>query len=61
MEEQLIHQEKWAILVDGIHMPGFNSQAEAQGFIDRDPDLKKKGALAVPLGKSEESWPIPVF
>ena len=42
-------EERWAIHVDGIALPGYDSYEEAQSRIDRDPDLKARGAVAVQL------------
>jgi hypothetical protein len=42
-------EERWAIHVDGIKLPGYNSYEEAQTRIDTDPDLKSRGAVAVQL------------
>ena len=42
-------EERWAIHVDGIKLPGYNSYEEAQAKIDADPDLKSRGAVVVQL------------
>jgi hypothetical protein len=42
-------EERWAIHVDGIKLPGYGSYEEAQARIDADPALKSKGAVAVQL------------
>ena len=42
-------EERWAIHVDGITLPGYNSYEEAQARIDADPDLKSRRAVAVQL------------
>lgn len=42
-------KERWAIHVDGIKLPGYDSYEEAQAKIDADPDLKSRGAVAVQL------------
>jgi hypothetical protein len=47
--EEIKQEERWAINVDGINMPGYSSYDEAQGVIDRDPDLQKRGARATQL------------
>ena len=42
-------EERWAIHVDGIKLPGYDSYEEAQAKIDADPDLKSRGAVVVQL------------
>jgi hypothetical protein len=42
-------EERWAIHVDGIKLPGYNSYEEAQARINADPNLKTRGAVAVQL------------
>jgi hypothetical protein len=44
---------RWGINVDGIIMPGFDSKNEAQGHIDRNPELQRKKAIATPITKKE--------
>ncbi len=41
--------ERWAIHVDGIKLPGYRSYEEAQAAINADPDLKSSGAVPVQL------------
>jgi len=53
---------RFAIFVDGINMPGFNSLEEAQAHIDKDPKLQKKGAVATGLTvprRSADRCPYP--
>ncbi len=50
-------EERWAIHVDGIKLPGYGSYEEAQARIDADPNLKSKGAVAVQLVGSEKTRP----
>ncbi len=42
-------EERWAIHVDGIKLPGYHSYEEAKAAIDADPDLKSSGAVPVQL------------
>ncbi len=41
--------QRWAIHVDGIKLPGYRSYEEAQAAINADPDLKSRGAVPVQL------------
>ena len=49
--------ERWAIHVDGIKLPGYDSYEEAQAKIDMNPDLKSRGAVAVQLIEAPNPWP----
>lgn len=54
MEEQ---KERWAIFVDGIKLPGFRTEAEAQSEIDTEPEFNGKKAIPVQLsGKPHEVY-----
>lgn len=47
-------EDRWAIIIDGIAVPGFFSEAEADQYII-DHDLQKKGAIATTLFEKEEN------
>lgn len=44
----MAEQERWAIHVDGIAIPGY-TEDEAKKEIGRKPDLQNKGAVATRL------------
>ncbi len=42
-------EERWAIKVHGIQMPGFSTKGEVQKFIDEDKSFKGTDAMPVKL------------
>ncbi|MFH0819611.1 MAG: hypothetical protein V1892_01120 [bacterium] len=49
-------KERWGIAVDGIKMPGFNSEKEANDYIN-EKNLSKKGAIAFRYADPTEEQP----
>ncbi len=45
----MVDEERWAIKVHGIQMPGFSTESEAQTFIDKDKSFKGTDAKPVEL------------
>lgn len=48
-----MEKERFAIVVDGINMPGYSTRKQAQEVIDKDPVLKKRGATVARLIKPQ--------
>lgn len=46
-----MEKERFAIVVDGINLPGYDSLEKAQAVIDNNPVLKMKKAVAAKLNK----------
>jgi hypothetical protein len=49
-------KERWGILTDGILMPGFESQDEAEKYIKSHPNLRNPVVVQLGCDYSRDEW-----